>query len=64
MEEEMQPETLRKAKAFVLKWGIAFTVLMLGLWPALSLPAGTTIDKRSVGRCCISHIYKSSITPS
>lgn len=36
----MKPATLRKAKAFVLKWGIAFTVLMLGLWPALSLPAG------------------------
>lgn len=36
----MKPETLRRAKAFVYRCGIAFTVLMLGLWPGLSLPAG------------------------
>lgn len=39
----MKPATLRKAKAFVLKWGVAFTLLMLGVWPALSLPAGTSM---------------------
>lgn len=41
----MQPETLRRAKAFVLKWGLAFTALMIGLWPGLSLPAGNKIRR-------------------
>lgn len=36
----MEPGALRKAKAFVLKWGLAFTALMLFIWPGLSLPAG------------------------
>ena len=40
LEAEMQPAALKTAKAFVLKWGIAFTLLMLVLWPVLSLPAG------------------------
>jgi hypothetical protein len=38
--DEMNPQALTDAKKFVLKWGIAFTVLMLVLWPLLSLPAG------------------------
>lgn len=66
MEEEMKPETLRSAKAFVLKWGIAFTVLMLGLWPALSLPAGTLYGY-ALGRSGVAfHESKnqSPITPS
>ncbi len=38
--EEMDPQRLQAAKTFVLKWGLSFTVLMLVLWPLLSLPAG------------------------
>jgi len=40
MEAEMDPKRLREAKTFVLKWGVFFSVLMLLLWPLLSLPAG------------------------
>jgi len=40
MEAEMDPKRLRAAKTFVLKWGVFFSVVMLLLWPVLSLPAG------------------------
>lgn len=40
MEAEMDPKRLREAKKFVLKWGVFFSVVMLLLWPLLSLPAG------------------------
>jgi len=48
----MKPETLRWAKAFVLKWGLAFTALMLVVWPALSLPAGT-----KTGASAAAHVF-------
>lgn len=40
MAVEMDPKRLRAAKTFVLKWGCFFSLLMLVLWPLLSLPAG------------------------
>ena len=38
--EEFREEKLLKAKAWIVKWGIGFTVLIAILWPILSLPAG------------------------
>ncbi|KAI9125347.1 hypothetical protein K1719_003963 [Acacia pycnantha] len=38
--EEFKEEKLLKAKAWIVKWGIGFTVLMAIIWPLLSLPAG------------------------
>ncbi|XP_050264617.1 urea-proton symporter DUR3-like isoform X2 [Quercus robur] len=36
--EEFNEEKLKRAKAWVVKWGIGFTVVIVGLWPLLSLP--------------------------
>ncbi|OIW10732.1 hypothetical protein TanjilG_27678 [Lupinus angustifolius] len=38
--EEFKEEKLIKAKAWIVKWGVGFTVLIVILWPILSLPAG------------------------
>ncbi|KAF7829133.1 urea-proton symporter DUR3 [Senna tora] len=38
--EEFREEKLIKAKAWIVKWGVGFTVLIAILWPILSLPAG------------------------
>ncbi|KAL5864162.1 hypothetical protein ACOSQ3_001676 [Xanthoceras sorbifolium] len=38
--EEFQEEKLKKAKAWIVKWGVGFTVVIVILWPLLSLPAG------------------------
>lgn len=38
--EEFQEEKLIKAKAWIVKWGVGFTVVIVILWPLLSLPAG------------------------
>ncbi|XP_043688236.1 urea-proton symporter DUR3-like [Telopea speciosissima] len=38
-DEEFKEEKLKRAKAWILKWGICFTVVILILWPVLSLPA-------------------------
>ncbi|KAI3843511.1 hypothetical protein MKX03_016220 [Papaver bracteatum] len=38
--EEFEPEKLLAAKAWIVKWGIVFTVVIVILWPLLSLPAG------------------------
>eukprot|EP00250_Pteridium_aquilinum_P010974 c19756_g1_i1 orf=325-2298(+) len=37
--EEYSDERLRRAKSWILKWGIGFTFVIVILWPALSLPA-------------------------
>ncbi|KAF5447299.1 hypothetical protein F2P56_032859 [Juglans regia] len=39
-EEEFNEEKLMVAKAWIIKWGVGFTVLIVILWPLLSLPAG------------------------
>ncbi|KAL8150514.1 hypothetical protein V2J09_020322 [Rumex salicifolius] len=39
-EEEFKEESLKKAKFWIVKWGIGFTAVIIVLWPALSLPAG------------------------
>ncbi|XP_058777564.1 urea-proton symporter DUR3 [Vicia villosa] len=38
--EEFKEEKLIKAKVWIVKWGVGFTVLIVILWPILSLPAG------------------------
>ncbi|KAM4085229.1 hypothetical protein ACJW30_10G010800 [Castanea mollissima] len=38
--EEFNEEKLKRAKAWVVKWGIGFTVVIAVLWPLLSLPVG------------------------
>lgn len=37
--EEMNDEKLKRAKGWILKWGIGFTFVIVVLWPALALPA-------------------------
>ncbi|TVU10534.1 hypothetical protein EJB05_44071, partial [Eragrostis curvula] len=39
-EEEMDEDRLLLARRWIVRWGVAFTVLIVVLWPALSLPAG------------------------
>ncbi|KAM1787245.1 hypothetical protein FF1_037389 [Malus domestica] len=38
--EEYKEEKLQRAKAWIVKWGVGFTVVIVLLWPLLSLPAG------------------------
>lgn len=38
--EEFEEEKLKKAKGWIVKWGLGFTAVILILWPLLSLPAG------------------------
>ena len=38
--EEFNEEKLKRAKAWVVKWGIGFTIVIVVLWPLLSLPIG------------------------
>lgn len=37
--EEFKEEKLKKAKTWIIKWGIGLTILIVILWPVLSLPA-------------------------
>ncbi|KAF8084609.1 hypothetical protein N665_0710s0017 [Sinapis alba] len=37
--EELKEEKLRRAKAWIVKWGLVFTLLIVVIWPLLSLPA-------------------------
>jgi len=39
-EEDFTTEFLDSAKAWIQKWGWGFTILMVIVWPVLSLPAG------------------------
>lgn len=39
-DEEFKEEKLIRAKSWIIKWGVAFTVVIVILWPLLSLPAG------------------------
>ncbi|CAL5359380.1 unnamed protein product [Camellia sinensis] len=38
--EEFKEEKLIRAKAWIVKWGVGFTVVIVLLWPLLSLPVG------------------------
>lgn len=38
--EEFKEEKLVRAKAWIVKWGVGFTIVIVLLWPLLSLPAG------------------------
>ncbi|KAK6934877.1 Sodium/solute symporter [Dillenia turbinata] len=37
--EEFKEEKLMRAKAWIIKWGVGFTALIVIIWPVLSLPA-------------------------
>jgi len=37
--EEFSEESLRKAKSWIVKWGLGLTAVIVILWPVLSLPA-------------------------
>jgi Na+/proline symporter len=39
-EADYSPEFLAEAKAWIQKWGYGFTILMVIVWPLLSIPAG------------------------
>merc|ERR1711972_943081 len=39
-EEDFSERFLNEAKAWIQKWGWAFTIVMVIVWPLLSLPAG------------------------
>ncbi|XP_044503573.1 urea-proton symporter DUR3-like [Mangifera indica] len=39
-EEEFNEGKLIKAKLWIVKWGVGFTIVIVILWPILSLPAG------------------------
>lgn len=39
-EADYSPEFLAEAKAWIQKWGWGFTILMVIVWPLLSIPAG------------------------
>lgn len=62
--EEYKEEKLLRAKAWIVKWGVGFTVVIVLLWPLLSLPAGksSNLANLNVGRkmnlsCCLSHVW-------
>ncbi|XXG66704.1 hypothetical protein AAC387_Pa06g0227 [Persea americana] len=38
--DEFREERLLRAKAWIVKWGVGFTAVIVLLWPLLSLPAG------------------------
>ena len=38
-DEEFKEEKLSHAKSWIIKWGLLFTVVIVILWPLLSLPA-------------------------
>lgn len=37
--EELSDQRLRRARSWIIKWGVGFTVVIVVLWPVLSLPA-------------------------
>ncbi|KAJ4888703.1 Urea-proton symporter DUR3 [Raphanus sativus] len=37
--EELRDEKLKRAKAWIVRWGLVFTLLIVIIWPVLSLPA-------------------------
>ncbi|KAI5057012.1 hypothetical protein GOP47_0028830 [Adiantum capillus-veneris] len=37
--EEFSDHELRRAKGWILKWGVGFTLLIVVIWPVMSLPA-------------------------
>lgn len=38
--EEFKEEKLIRAKRWIIKWGVGFTLVIVVLWPTLTLPAG------------------------
>ncbi|CAN6855628.1 unnamed protein product [Brassica oleracea] len=37
--EELSEEKLKRAKAWIVRWGLVFTLVIVVIWPVLSLPA-------------------------
>ena len=46
--EEFREEKLIRAKAWIVKWGVGFTIVIVILWPLLSLPIGKFKQQFSV----------------
>jgi urea-proton symporter len=42
--EDLDPQKLSSARGFVVRWGVGLTLVMLGLWPALTVPAGGLVS--------------------
>ncbi|GFP81516.1 urea-proton symporter dur3 [Phtheirospermum japonicum] len=40
LDEEFKEEKLKRARKWIVRWGIGFTVVIVVLWPILTLPAG------------------------
>lgn len=38
-EEEYNEEKLKKARSWIIRWGIGFTILIVIIWPLMALPA-------------------------
>ncbi|XVE65443.1 hypothetical protein DITRI_Ditri07aG0181100 [Diplodiscus trichospermus] len=38
--EEFKEEKLTKARSWIVKWGVGFTIVIVMLWPLFTLPAG------------------------
>lgn len=43
--EEFKEEKLVKAKLWIIKWGVGFTLLIVVLWPIMSLPASEFLSE-------------------
>lgn len=39
-DEETNPEMQLEARKWIMKWGLGFTIIMVIIWPVLSVPAG------------------------
>lgn len=46
--EEFKEEKLIHAKRWIVKWGIGFTIIIVVIWPILTLPAGKDQDPSTI----------------
>ncbi|CAM6103126.1 unnamed protein product [Calypogeia fissa] len=58
-EEEYNEANLKHARNWILKWGVAFTILILILWPLLALPAKVFSEGYFTLWACIAIIWGS-----
>lgn len=53
--EEFKEDKLIRAKVWIVKWGVGFTIMIVILWPVLTLPAGK-FNKQAVSCCNMNSI--------
>ncbi|CAM6081904.1 unnamed protein product [Calypogeia fissa] len=58
-EEEYNEANLKHARNWIIKWGVAFTILILILWPLLALPAKVFSEGYFTLWACIAIIWGS-----